>query len=144
MTAMGMRSRSRRVPPDLAIAIGGTLALGLVGQRYAAVAFAAIGAVLYLTAAALHFRARLPRRSRGRARNRKMRYNDLVPADQRHPRSFPQDVKVAAAVRDGGMCQCTGCSACAWSVTSRQPGAGAVCGSVKEIQFDHVRPWTLG
>lgn len=142
---MGRRSRSRRVPPDLAIALGGTLTLAAVGQRAAAAAFAAVGAALYLTAAALSFRARLPRRSRGRARNRKLRYYDAAPPGPRHPHSFSQDVKVAAAVRDGGMCQCQGCPACGGGYAlAGQPPGRSVCGSVNEIQFDHVRPWTLG
>lgn len=41
-----------------------------------------------------------------------------------HARTIPQDVKVAVAVRDGGKCR--------------------VCGSTKDLQYDHIYPWSLG
>ena len=46
------------------------------------------------------------------------------PAVQRHSRAIPQDVKIAVSVRDRGKCR--------------------VCGSTKELQYDHIYPWTLG
>jgi excisionase family DNA binding protein len=42
----------------------------------------------------------------------------------RNPRTVPQDVKIAVALRDGGRC--------------RQ------CSSVKDLHFDHVIPWSKG
>jgi HNH endonuclease len=47
-----------------------------------------------------------------------------APVGERNPRSIPQDVKVAVAVRDGGQC--------------RQ------CGSSTDLHFDHVIPWSKG
>lgn len=46
------------------------------------------------------------------------------PVPQRTSRSFPQSVKVAVAARDGGCCR--------------------TCGSRKDIQFDHIVPWSRG
>jgi hypothetical protein len=43
---------------------------------------------------------------------------------QRHPRSIPQDVKIAVSVRDGGKCR--------------------MCGSTKGLQYDHIIPWSKG
>jgi hypothetical protein len=55
------------------------------------------------------------------------------------PRSFPQDVKIAAAVRDGGRCVCRGCHTCNKWRPMRQ-----LCGHTEDIQFDHDIPWSQG
>ena len=47
-----------------------------------------------------------------------------APIGERNSRSIPQDVKIAVAVRDGGRC--------------RQ------CGSVQDLHYDHVIPWSKG
>ena len=47
-----------------------------------------------------------------------------APIGQRNTRSIPQDVKIAVSARDGGRC--------------RQ------CGSVADLHFDHVIPWSKG
>jgi hypothetical protein len=49
---------------------------------------------------------------------------DNKPVGERNSRSIPQDVKVAVSARDGGKCK--------------------LCGSTKDIQFDHVIPWSRG
>jgi hypothetical protein len=47
-----------------------------------------------------------------------------APLGERNTRSIPQDVKIAVAARDGGKC--------------RQ------CGSIAELHYDHVIPWSKG
>jgi hypothetical protein len=47
-----------------------------------------------------------------------------APLGERSTRTIPQDVKIAVAARDGGRC--------------RQ------CGSMTELHFDHVIPWSKG
>ena len=42
----------------------------------------------------------------------------------RPSRTIPQDVKIAVSARDGGKCR--------------------VCGSTKDLQYDHIYPWSLG
>lgn len=39
-------------------------------------------------------------------------------------RHIPQDVKIAVSVRDGGKCR--------------------VCGLTKDLQYDHIIPWSRG
>lgn len=46
------------------------------------------------------------------------------PMGGRHSRTIPQDVKIAVAHRDGGKCR--------------------RCGSTKDLQYDHIHPWSLG
>jgi HNH endonuclease len=46
------------------------------------------------------------------------------PVVKRHSRTIPQDVKIAVTVRDGGKCR--------------------MCGSTKDLQYDHVIPWSKG
>lgn len=46
------------------------------------------------------------------------------PLGERNTRVIPQDVKIAVAARDGGRC--------------RQ------CGSIQDLHFDHVIPWSKG
>ena len=131
---MSRRRPGRNV--DLQIALAATIAL-LAAARGWPVAAIGYGAwaltwlVTSTTRASLH-------RALG---TRRYRWHDIAGPEDIHPRSFPQDVKVAAAVRDGGMCQCQGCPACHWRHGFL---AAAICGSVNEIQFDHIRPWSLG
>ena len=42
----------------------------------------------------------------------------------RRSRTIPQDVKIAVTLRDEGKCR--------------------VCGSTKDLQYDHIYPWSLG
>ena len=42
----------------------------------------------------------------------------------RRSRTIPQDVKIAVTLRDEGKCR--------------------VCGSKKDLQYDHIYPWSLG
>ena len=58
--------------------------------------------------------------SMGRSR-RRTTYTRTV---RRHSRTIPQDVKIAVTLRDGGKCR--------------------VCGSKKDLQYDHIYPWSLG
>lgn len=46
-----------------------------------------------------------------------------VPIPKRS-RTIPQDVKIAVSVRDGGKCR--------------------ICGSTKDLQYDHIIPWSRG
>jgi len=41
-----------------------------------------------------------------------------------HSRTIPQDVKIAVSVRDGGKCR--------------------ICRSTKDLQYDHIIPWSKG
>jgi hypothetical protein len=47
-----------------------------------------------------------------------------LPLGERNSRVIPQDVKIAVAARDGGMCR--------------------RCGSTQELHYDHVIPWSKG
>lgn len=133
-----MSRRSRRARLDIRAAIAITIALLAIAAaswRIAAIGYAALGLTWLVS------NATLPRIRRA-LQPRTYRWRDVASPEDIHPRAFPQDVKVAAAVRDGGMCQCRGCSACGppgghWRVSG-------TCGSVHEIQFDHIRPWSLG
>ena len=51
-------------------------------------------------------------------------FQPAQPLGERNSRVIPQDVKIAAAARDGGRC--------------RQ------CGSTADLHFDHVIPWSKG
>ena len=128
-------SRRNRRQLDLRAAIALTIALlaiATIRWQIAAIGYGALGAAWLITNTT---RARIRRA----LAPRRYPWRDVASPEDIHPRSFPQDVKVAAAVRDGGMCQCPGCPACDW-----HRGYAAPCGSTTEIQFDHIRPWSLG
>lgn len=130
-----MSRRSRRAARDgrILLAAGiALLAIATLRWQVAAIGYGALALTWVVT------NATLPRIRRALA-PRRYRWKDVASPEDIHPRSFPQDVKVAAAVRDGGMCQCPGCPACDW-----HRAFGRTCRSTTEIQFDHVRPWTLG
>jgi 5-methylcytosine-specific restriction endonuclease McrA len=51
-------------------------------------------------------------------------FPSVPPLGERNSRVIPQDVKIAVAARDGGMCR--------------------YCGSAQELHYDHVIPWSKG
>ena len=128
--------RSRRARPGWRWALAVTILVlaSAWGWRVAAIGYGAWALTWTVTNTT---RARLRRA----LRPRRYRWQDVASPDDIHPRAFPQDVKVAAAVRDGGMCQCRGCPACGLIDIDGNRG---ICGSVNEIQFDHIRPWSMG
>lgn len=83
----------------------------------------AIGGLIFLFALPFLIIWALSSMSRSR---RRTTYTRTVrrPVVKRHSRTIPQGVKIAVAHRDGGKCR--------------------VCGSQKDLQYDHIYPWSLG
>lgn len=104
----------------VAVALLWFLVMSLLSQSWGpATLIAAACILLACTASFLHYRRR------GRSQSR---YDSITPGPPaRDDRQIPQEIKIAVAVRDGGMCQIK----------------GPPCTGTGEV-YDHIYPWSHG
>ena len=82
------------------------------------------GTLLFMLFAALVVRWAHRRRAQNARRTNPQSITELGLRIPIGSRTIPQDVKIAVSVRDGGKCQ--------------------RCGSTKDLQYDHVIPYSMG